>query len=60
MPHHDVGPVEEDGRARLRTVEVGRRTGLEAEMIGGVETGDRVVISPSDRIADGARIRPRA
>lgn len=52
--------VEEDGRARLRTVEVGRRTGLEAEMVGGVETGDRVIISPSDRIIDGARIRPRA
>lgn len=52
--------AEEEGRARLRTVEVGRRTGLEAEVIGGLESGERVVISPSDRITEGVRIRPRA
>lgn len=52
--------VEENGRARLRTVELGRRTGLEAEVTAGVESGQRVIISPSDRITDGVRIRPRA
>ena len=51
--------VEEDGRARLRVVEVGRRTGLEAEIVESVDSGDRVVVSPSDRISDGVRIRPR-
>ncbi len=52
--------VEEDGLARQRSVQVGRRTGLEAEVVEGLEVGDRVVISPSDRIIDGVRIRPRA
>ncbi len=52
--------VEENGRARLRTIELGRRTGLEAEVTAGVESGQRVIISPSDRITDGVRIRPRA
>jgi HlyD family secretion protein len=52
--------VEEDGRARLRVIKVGRRTGLEAEIVEGIDTGDRVVVSPSDRITDGVRIRPRA
>jgi HlyD family secretion protein len=51
--------AEQEGRARLRIVQVGRRTGLEAEIITGVDSGDRVVISPSDRITDGVRIRPR-
>jgi HlyD family secretion protein len=51
--------VAEDGRARVRVVEVGKRTGLEAEIAGGVEVGDRVIVSPSDRITDGVRIRPR-
>ncbi|NCF28501.1 MAG: HlyD family efflux transporter periplasmic adaptor subunit [Gammaproteobacteria bacterium] len=51
--------VEQDGRARLRVVEVGRRTGLEAEIVESVGSGDRVVVSPSDRISDGVRIRPR-
>jgi HlyD family secretion protein len=51
--------AEEDGRARLRVVKVGRRSRLEAEIIEGVETGDRVVVSPSDRISDGVRIVSR-
>ena len=52
--------VEQDGRARLRVIELGQRTGLEAEVIEGVEPGERVVLSPSDRISDGVRIRARA
>jgi len=51
--------VEEDGRARLRVVKVGRRTGLEAEIVESLDAGDHVVLSPSDRISDGVRIRPR-
>lgn len=51
--------VEEDRRARLRVVKVGRRTGLEAEIIEGVDPGDRIVVSPSDRISDSVRIHSR-
>lgn len=51
--------VEEDGRARLRMIKLGQRTGLEAEVIEGAEPGERVVVSPSDRISDGVRIRSR-
>lgn len=51
--------LEEDGRAELRVVEVGRRTGREAEIVDGLEAGDRVVVSPSDRITDDVRIRSR-
>ena len=52
--------VDEDGHAGLRAVKIGRRTGLEAEIVEGVDAGDRVIVSPSDRISDGVRIRPRA
>ncbi|NIR31105.1 MAG: HlyD family efflux transporter periplasmic adaptor subunit [Gammaproteobacteria bacterium] len=52
--------VEKQAHARLRTVKIGRRTGLEAEIVAGVSSGDRVIVSPSDRITDGVRIRPRA
>lgn len=51
--------VEADGRAGLRVVEVGRRTGREAEILDGVEVGEQVIVSPSDRITDGVRIRSR-
>ena len=51
--------IEEDGRASLRVVQIGRRSGREAEIVQGVDAGDSVVVSPSDRITDGVRIRPR-
>ena len=38
---------------RLQAVEVGRETGLEAEVRKGLAEGDRVVLYPSDRVADG-------
>lgn len=49
-----------DGRARLQTVEIGQRNGLEAEVLGGLEAGDRIVVYPSDAIADGGRVTPRS
>ncbi len=52
--------IAEDGRARHRDVEIGRRSGFEAEITGGVAAGDLVVLHPSYRITDGARIAPRA
>jgi len=43
--------------ARRREVELGARGPFEAELQGGLEPGERVVLHPSDRLADGVRIR---
>ncbi len=52
--------VAVDGRARLRPLEIGERTGLSARVLGGLRAGERVVAHPDDRVADGVRLRPRA
>ena len=51
--------VMEDGKAVLRPVKVGHNNGLEAEILGGLEAGERVVIHPGDKIKDGVAISPR-
>jgi len=51
--------VVEDGRARLRPVEIGQGNGLEAEVVDGLEAGERVVAHPGDRVAPGARVTER-
>lgn len=50
--------VVRDGRARLANVAVGRRNPTRVEITGGLEANDTVVVHPSDRLADGARVRP--
>lgn len=49
----------EDGRAVVRKVEVGKRNANQAEIRAGLEADDRVVVYPSDRVHDGARVRAR-
>ena len=51
--------AEEAGRARLRHVEVGDRSQLEASILNGLQAGERVIEHPGNRIADGVRIRSR-
>ena len=48
--------VVEAGRARLRSIEVGRMGGATAQVLGGLAAGDRVIVFPSDRIGEGARV----
>lgn len=48
-----------DGVAVERPVEIGRRTGVVAQVLGGLERGDVVVAYPSDRVRDGVRVAPR-
>jgi HlyD family secretion protein len=49
----------EDGRARLREVEISRQGGLVAEVVSGLEEGEQVILHPGDSIVDGLRVRSR-
>jgi len=51
--------VEDHGKARQRTLEVGQRNGLTAEIISGLKEKERVVAHPDDSIKNGTPIRPR-
>jgi HlyD family secretion protein len=51
--------VVDQGRARLRKVTIGDRNGSEAEVLEGLREGERVVLYPTDKVADGARVRER-
>ena len=48
----------EGSRARRRDVKIGQRGGFAAEIRDGLTEGETVVLYPSDRLADGVRIRP--
>ncbi|MDA8241119.1 MAG: efflux RND transporter periplasmic adaptor subunit [Nitrospiraceae bacterium] len=48
-----------NGKARLRPVQVGHRTGLAAEIVSGLSEGEEVIAHPDDSINDGTRVRPR-
>ena len=50
--------VVEDGRARLRTVEVGQRTPFAAQIKSGVEADEEVIVHPANEITDGTRVQP--
>ncbi len=50
----------EDGRARLRRVKLGERSDLAAQVLGGLEPGDRVIEHPADSIRDGTLVAPRS
>ena len=51
--------VAQDRRAVLRQVEIGHENGLEAEVVSGLEAGERVVLHPGDRVSPGVRLQPR-
>jgi len=51
--------VVEEGRARARVVSLGHRSDDAVEVTSGVAAGERVILFPSDRVADGARVRVR-
>ncbi|MAR91806.1 MAG: efflux RND transporter periplasmic adaptor subunit [Pseudomonadota bacterium] len=51
--------VIESGRAKKRTVTVGQRNGLSAQILAGLAEGDRVITHPDDSIEDGVRVKRR-
>jgi len=51
--------VDAGGNAEHRHVEVGRRNGLDAEIVAGLEVGERIIMHPSDEVVDGIRVQLR-
>jgi HlyD family secretion protein len=51
--------ADDSGRAKTVPVTIGHRNNRMAEMLSGLAVGDRVVLHPSDRVADGSRIAQR-
>lgn len=50
--------VVENGRARLRAVTTGARSGLQQEITAGLEPAQQVIIHPAAALQDGSRVRP--
>ena len=50
--------VVEDTVASERAVEIGERNRQEAQVLGGLEVGDQVIVYPGDSVADGVRVAP--
>lgn len=48
--------VLEGGRARLRPIEIGERNGLAAQVVSGLQSGDRVILHPSNRVQQDTRV----
>ena len=51
--------VVADGRARRRLVKIGERNLHAAHVLDGLKLREQVVLHPSDRVHDGARVEPR-
>jgi HlyD family secretion protein len=50
--------VLEKGRAQLRNLRTGASSGLEAEVLDGLNEGDEVIVYPADRVKAGLRVQP--
>jgi HlyD family secretion protein len=50
--------VVSDGRARLRTVRVGRTSGTEMQVLDGLGDQDVVIVHPGDRVRPNLRVQP--
>lgn len=48
--------VVEDGKARTRRIETGRRSGLWTQVTSGLQAGERIITHPADQIEDGTRV----
>jgi multidrug efflux pump subunit AcrA (membrane-fusion protein) len=52
-----VGVVSADGKVALRPVKLGRDWGDQVEILSGLGQTDRVILNPSDSLADGSQVR---
>ncbi|WP_425046026.1 efflux RND transporter periplasmic adaptor subunit [Primorskyibacter sp. S87] len=51
--------VVADGKAQLRDVEIGQNNGVQAQVLGGLEPSDTVILFPSAGLEDGQLVAPR-
>jgi HlyD family secretion protein len=49
----------ENKRAKLREIEVGKRNGLQAEILSGIKEGEVVIVHPDDAIRAGVKVKVR-
>lgn len=49
----------ENGRAQLRPVTVGQRSGLRAQLTDGVQANDQIITHPGNELSDGTRVEVR-
>jgi multidrug efflux pump subunit AcrA (membrane-fusion protein) len=54
---HDSVYVLVGNRVKEKRIDTGRRLGNMVEIISGLETGDRIVLSPPDKIEDGKKVK---
>ena len=52
--------VVQDEMASERAVEIGERNQREAQVLGGLEVGDQVIVYPGDSVAEGVPVAPAA
>jgi multidrug efflux pump subunit AcrA (membrane-fusion protein) len=50
--------VVQDGVVHLRKVSIGRDYGAQTEVLSGINSGDMVIINPTDAAQEGAKVRP--
>ncbi|MEY2496563.1 MAG: hypothetical protein QOD12_119 [Verrucomicrobiota bacterium] len=55
-----VGVVDAKGVVQLRDVKVGRDFGVQSEILSGVTESDKVIVNPSDSLANGTTVRVAA
>jgi HlyD family secretion protein len=48
-----------EGRAQLRPLEIGRSNGVVAEVLGGLDAGDEIILYPGPGVTDGAPVAQR-
>jgi len=49
----------ENNQARMKTVEIGKRNGLSAEIVKGIPEGAMVITNPEDNVKEGVRVKMR-
>ena len=48
--------VVQGDKAVKREVKVGQRNGLRAQIVSGINAGDKVIVHPDDQVKDGVRV----
>jgi HlyD family secretion protein len=51
-----AGFVVEQGKAVTRSVDIGQRNGLSAQIVNGINVGEQVIVHPDDRVQEGVRV----